>query len=555
MCQCLDCQYNVCKTCRSYSKKDKAWVCSECWKGRSVWREYSMAKTLTVALRVAEEAIDEAIYKAEGYTDNQDMQSEARYLRDHRKELIEELATTIVQTIIRQRKNLVEMKPNCDLDWPPGNHSGEKPLASSCPSSQPQITTSVHAKCVYLPRRSRSASLLDDNVVMQCFRVSQDSQQGLKEEGGAAGLASGKRIDRLDNSMLKSPDGNWIALQSTQLSRPSLLNKWKSLVFSVLEWEFGVISACNEMGSYDAEGAWDAALLEIRRKMTSSANNNQGSEAPDAQASAGQQPSIPLPSLGHHASTNTLNFECGEMGGKWHGPRRGEMEGERRRGQVEKEKPWHLGVMMVVEGRMMNEKRRDRITELDVRLFDFEDESEKEGELQHEETDTKRYSEVSLHSITTEVLKVLNATEDRLQGVEGDDCIPSLSPNTDTKRLDKQLSRLEDTVYVVAGTAYGLEAELGDLEDCARAIGGATSDLELSYLEEQVATASAQVQQSDLQVSEIADRIAALKIAGLNVVPQNRFFMLQEQPKPQTLDSSRQTRRRLPAPPLKDKET
>lgn len=44
---------------------------------------------------------------------------------------------------------------------------------------------------------------------------------------------------------------------------------------------------------------------------------------------------------------------------------------------------------MVVEGRMMNEKRRDRITELDVRLFDFEDESEKEGELQHEETDTK----------------------------------------------------------------------------------------------------------------------------------------------------------------------
>ncbi|XP_064821001.1 rab effector MyRIP-like [Oncorhynchus masou masou] len=456
MCQCLDCQYNVCKTCHPYSKKDKAW---------------STAKTLTVALRVAEEAIDEAIYRAEGYTDNQDMQSEARYLRDHREELIEELATTIVQTIIRRRKNLVEMKPNCDLDWPPGNQSGEKPLASSCPSSQPQITTSVHAK---------------------------DSQQGLKVEGGAAGLASWKSIDRLDNSMLKSPDGNWIALQSTQLSRPSLLTKWKSLVFSVLEWEFGVISACNEMGSYDAEGAWDAALLEIRRKMTSSANNNQGSEAPDSQASAGQQPSIPLPSLGHHASTNTLNYESEDS---------------------------------------PNDKGLENTLQFLSALLQ------------------QRYSEVSLHSITTEVLKVLNATEDRLQGVEGDDCIPSLSPNTDTKRLDKQLSRLEDTVYVVAGTAYGLEAELGDLEDCARAIGGATSDLELSYLEEQVATASAQVQQSDLQVSEIADRIAALKIAGLNVVPQNRFFKLQEQPKPQTLESSRQTRRRLPAPPLKDKET
>uniref|UniRef100_A0A8C7LDS8 FYVE-type zinc finger domain-containing protein n=1 Tax=Oncorhynchus kisutch TaxID=8019 RepID=A0A8C7LDS8_ONCKI len=39
MCQCLDCQYNVCKTCHFYSKKDKAWVCSACQKGRLVWRE------------------------------------------------------------------------------------------------------------------------------------------------------------------------------------------------------------------------------------------------------------------------------------------------------------------------------------------------------------------------------------------------------------------------------------------------------------------------------------------------------------------------------------
>ncbi|XP_024247660.2 rab effector MyRIP-like isoform X2 [Oncorhynchus tshawytscha] len=448
------------------------------------------------------------------------MQSEARYLRDHREELIEELATTIVQTIIRRRKNLVEMKPNCDLDWPPANQRGEKPLASSCPSSQPQITTSVHAK---------------------------DSQQGLKEEGGAPGLASWKSIDCLDNSMLKSPDGNWIALQSTQLSRPSLLTKWKSLVFSVLEWEFGVISACNEMVSYDAEGAWDAALLEIRRKMTS--NNNQGSEAPDSQASAGQKPSIPLHSLGHHASTNTLNFESeggeGQVGGQGSKLQKLHLASLKRERDREEERLWHMEVEM--EGGRVEENKEEKKTK--------EREGFGGGESTFINLASQRYSEVSLHSITTEVLKVLNATEDRLQGVEGDDCIPSLSPNTDTKRLDKQLSRLEDNVYVVAGTAYGLEAELGDLEDCARAIGGATSDLELSYLEEQVATASAQVQQSDLQVSEIADRIAALKIEGLNVVPQNRFFKLREQPKPQTLDSSRQTRRRLPAPPLKDKET
>ncbi|XP_041751773.2 rab effector MyRIP, partial [Coregonus clupeaformis] len=477
--QCLDCQYNVCNTCSSYSKKDKAWVCSACQKGRllktqslewyynnvkcrfkkfvsakvmkTIYRkhlaehgtlgeltEHSMAETFTVALRVA----GEAIYKAEGHTDNQ---------------------------IIRRRKNLVEMKPDYDLDWPPNNQSGDQPLASSCPSSQ--ITTSARAK----------ASLW-------CSGVSQDSQQGLKEEGGAAGLASWKSVDHLDDSsassVLKSPYGNWIALQSTQLSRPSLLTKRKLLVFSVLEWEFGVISAYNEMGSDDAEGgegAWGAALLEISRKMTSNANNNQGSEAPDTQASAGQQPSIPSHSLGHHASTDTLNFE------------------------------------------------------------------------------SERYSAVSLRSITTEVLKVLNATEDLLQGVEGDDYTTSLSPNTDTKRLDEQLSKLEEnvslSVYVVAGTAYGLEAELGDLEECARAIGSATSDLELYYLEEQVATAAAQVQQSDLQVSDITTRIAALKIAGLNIVPQNRFSKPKKQPKPQTFDSSRQTRRRLPAPPLKDKET
>lgn len=96
-----------------------------------------MAETLTVALRVAEEAIEEAIAKAEEFSDSlvrlgaprfvfaeprasrvrrlipltaccpcvcllarsQEKQNEARYLRDHKEELIEELATTIVQKV------------------------------------------------------------------------------------------------------------------------------------------------------------------------------------------------------------------------------------------------------------------------------------------------------------------------------------------------------------------------------------------------------------------------------------------------------------------------
>ncbi|XP_041102647.1 rab effector MyRIP-like [Polyodon spathula] len=28
--QCLDCKFNVCKSCSSYSKEEKAWICAVC---------------------------------------------------------------------------------------------------------------------------------------------------------------------------------------------------------------------------------------------------------------------------------------------------------------------------------------------------------------------------------------------------------------------------------------------------------------------------------------------------------------------------------------------
>ncbi|XP_060788166.1 rab effector MyRIP isoform X3 [Neoarius graeffei] len=165
----------------------------------------------------------------------------------------------------------------------------------------------------------------------------------------------------------------------------------------------------------------------------------------------------------------------------------------------------------------------------------------------------KKYSAASLRSITTEVLKVLNATEDLIQGAMGFSQAESWDrpalPSTQSKRLDERLSRLEENVYVAASAVFGLEAQLGDLEECARSISRETTEEELSQLEEQVASAAAQVQQSELQVSDIAARIAALKNAGLNVTPQTRFS------KPQTIDSSRQHRRRLPAPPTQGKKT
>ncbi|KTG31471.1 hypothetical protein cypCar_00009564 [Cyprinus carpio] len=172
----------------------------------------------------------------------------------------------------------------------------------------------------------------------------------------------------------------------------------------------------------------------------------------------------------------------------------------------------------------------------------------------------KKYSAASLRSITTEVLKVLNATEDLIHGSMGDGRCQSdhsdvsIIPPDEAKRLDEQLGRLEENVYVAAGTVYGLEAELGDLEECARCISGSTSERELAHLEDQVASAAAQVQQSELQVLDISSRIAALKNAGLKLTPQTNSQGQAPKTKTQTIGSSRKLRRRLPAPPKQDKE-
>uniref|UniRef100_UPI003AAFAC85 uncharacterized protein myripa isoform X3 n=1 Tax=Centroberyx gerrardi TaxID=166262 RepID=UPI003AAFAC85 len=364
--QCRDCRYNVCRACRVYNKRDKAWLCSACQKSRLLqtqsleWfytnvksrfkrfgsakvlktlckkhlvqhgalseltegsayeesicnegsvcgsdstfyrqsEEHSMAETLTVALRVAEEAIDEAISKAEFDTANQEKQNEALYLREHRGELIEELAKTIVQKIINRRKTLGEMKPEFDQDWPLDHKTELHQHLPACSSlNQPSLW------------RSRSAfSLLDNDLPDLNSGVSQkkDPLQGLKKEGGGSAMSTWKSVDRLDNSMLKSPDGNWIALQSAQLSRPSLLTKRKSLVFSALEKESGVVSAYEGMGSDneakpDPDSCWGAALQEFQRKMTDSNFNLQ-----DTQDTHSHQSRTPSPLMGRRGSRDAL---------------------------------------------------------------------------------------------------------------------------------------------------------------------------------------------------------------------------------------------------------
>lgn len=345
--RCLDCNYNICKRCCSYSSTEKGWLCSACEKSRLLktqsleWfysnvrrrfkrfgsakvlktlyrrhiaeqgrdlaelteestydeslgnddsmyesdttfykhsEEHSMAETISVALRVAEEAIDEAIAKAEKHSDNQEKQNEACYLRDNRGELIEELTTTIVQKIIRRKNEESEMQPECNLDWPL-DQKREVNFPTS-PTNRPRSAMASQSSPKVSLWRSRSAlSLLTDEKRQQNDKTQQrpvlckDCTQGLKKDGVTAPtLPSWKSVDRMDTSILQSPDGNWIALQSTQLSRPSLLTKRKSLVFSVLEKESGVVSAYDGMGSdteTDADGTLGAALLEMRQKISS----------------------------------------------------------------------------------------------------------------------------------------------------------------------------------------------------------------------------------------------------------------------------------------------
>ncbi|XP_029611948.1 rab effector MyRIP isoform X2 [Salmo trutta] len=293
-----------------------------------------MAETLTVALRVAEEAIEEAIAKAEEFTDSLEKQNEARYLRDHKEELIEELATTIVQKIIQRRKRS-EMQTEYDLVWP---QSQGQPQGSemSSPGQPPHSTLAqanqAHLKSSYSLWRSRSAFSLtsDDSPEKNTEALVgagggegvQDYASLKKETARASSLPSWKSVDRLDNSsassVLQSPDGNWIALQSSQHSRPSLLTKRKSLVFSVLEKESDVVSAYDEMGpesdQEDDKGGWGAALRQFQRKLSDETYYTNSQHDPEWTYTQVPLP-VTSPSSGQYTNTETLNSdsECSSV--------------------------------------------------------------------------------------------------------------------------------------------------------------------------------------------------------------------------------------------------
>ncbi|XP_021241672.1 rab effector MyRIP isoform X3 [Numida meleagris] len=344
--QCQDCKYNICKSCSSYQKKEKAWICSVCQQARllrtqsldwyynnvksrfkcfgsakvlknlykkhrlesgvcpdvieggcfegsfenegsicgsdsTFYRQtegHSMMDTLAVALRVAEEAVEEAISKAETYSDSLDKQNEACYLQEHKEDLIEELATTIVQKIIKKQKGKTE-QAEADFEWPPSRSSG---LASVAVSDQSMLTFPGSRRGSYTLWRSQSAfSLASEDMpskgldpassVTEALWRQQKGQFKKQKEHKLSALPSWKSVDRLNETnpppVLQSTDGNWVALQNISLPRPRMLAKPKSQVFEALENESSVVSAYDEMGS-DSEDDydWNVALNKLRRR-------------------------------------------------------------------------------------------------------------------------------------------------------------------------------------------------------------------------------------------------------------------------------------------------
>ncbi|EHH16489.1 hypothetical protein EGK_11775 [Macaca mulatta] len=730
--QCGDCKFNVCKSCCSYQKHEKAWICCVCQQARllraqslewfynnvkSRFKRFGSAKvlknlyrkhrlesgacfdilggslfesnlenegsisgsdstfyrqseghsvmdTLAVALRVAEEAIEEAISKAEAYGDSLDKQNEASYLRDHKEELTEELATTILQKIIRKQKSKSEQQVEEEPGWP-HPQSGSTKVANEGTSASP----GGHRTPAALWRSQSAFSITAEEALKTppaeaASRQPRDQGQHSRAESA---LPSWKSVDRLDETnlapVLQSPDGNWVALKDGAPPPTRLLAKPKSGTFQALEVASSVASAYDEMGSDSEEDFdWSEALSKLcprsqglprnpQPQPTQAQSTDQGPMAaspssaispnPEAMCSDSETSSAGSSrEVGHQARLSWLqrkaprnpaaekmrlqgeldvNFnpqvtsrETSDSSEPEEAPHTTDRRAKRwRRARLGSEEPSKepsspsaqlrdLDTRQVSDDlsetdisneardprtpiNSTEEKRRNRLYELAMKMSeketssgeDQESEPKTESENQKESLSSednsqsvqdelkKKFSAVSLCNISTEVLKVINATEELIAGSTGPWESPQVPPDrekgtfprgTDQVRLDEQLTSLEENVYLAAGTVYGLESQLTELEDAARCIHSGTDETHLADLEDQVATAAAQVHHAELQISDIESRISALTIAGLNIAPCVRLTRRRDQKQRtqvQTIDTSRQQRRKLPAPPVK----
>ncbi|XP_072507562.1 rab effector MyRIP isoform X2 [Notamacropus eugenii] len=762
--QCCDCKYNICKSCSSYQKKERVWLCCVCQQTRllrtqslewyynnvksrfkrfgsakvlknlykkhrlesgacfdiiegsflepsieegsisgsdsTFYRQsegHSMMDTLAVALRVAEEAVEEAISKAEASGDSLDKQNEASYLREHKEELIEELATTIVQKIIRKQKGKGEQTEK-DADWPQPSNSTRKVTSQrmeAFPGDQQASCTLLRSQSAFsLTGKEAPSKESKVSAPLETLWAEQRVQEQKPKEQEHAALPSWKSMDRLDETnpdpVLQSADGNWVTLKNKPFPHPRLLAKPKSQAFQALEKESSVVSAYDEMGS-DSEDDfdWNMTLNQLHQRPQSLSENSYSTDSQHHTEWAyghDQCPRGNSPSSGLYTNLETM---CSDSETSSVSSSR-EVQGPAKRSWLQRKPPsshslekahsqggldvnfnpqaadtqdsdssdaenahhtadkrsrrWRRSKLAsdeLDEGKPPTQSLEkdsdsnqvfDDLSETDIssedhrhksrtnateeklksRLFELaakmseketssgeEQESEPRTESDHQKESLssedngqniqeelkKKYSAASLCNISTEVLKVINATEELIAESTGPWDFPADPPErekgpfplgTDHVRLDEQLTSLEENVYLTAGTVYGLEGQLNELEDAARRISSTTGESELAELEDQVATAAAQVHHAELQmwklrprereidlpkvpgaISDIESRIAALTLAGLNVAPCVRLTRKRDQKQMnqvQTIDTSRQQRRKLPAPPVKNEK-
>ncbi|XP_023556589.1 rab effector MyRIP isoform X3 [Octodon degus] len=535
---------------------------------------HSMVDTLAVALRVAEEAIEEAISKAEAHGDSLDKQNEATYLRDHREELTEELAATILQKIIKKQKSRNERPTEEDLEWPqPQDHR----LKTKDEGSTAHLGGHRTPAALW---RSQSAFSFPGGDTKKTTPLEAATRQSPAEPDA---LPSWRSVGGLDlastATVLQSPDGNWVALKDGAVPPARLLPPRKNATLRAPEAPSSVASAYEELGSDSEEDfSWSVALSKLCLQPQGDACGPPGpspspgaSPNPEAMgsdsetSSAGSSrdvrrraklswlprkgPCSPTTERLHLQEELDVNFNPQAASGDTSDssePEEAPHAVDRRAGR------WHR-TLLDPEEQCANTYAPDlrmRQVPSDVSETDLSSEAADSRTLM-DTGEEKRRSR--LHELAMKM-----SEKDTSSGED-----PESEPKTKPGSQREGASSAENTrsvqdelrkVYLTAGTVYGLEGQLAELEGAARSIHSSTQDTELAGLEDQVATAAAQVHHAELQISDIESRISALTIAGLNIAPCVRLRRKRDQRygnQVQTIDTSRQQRRKLPAPPVR----
>ncbi|XP_071456121.1 rab effector MyRIP isoform X3 [Marmota flaviventris] len=658
--RCGDCKFNVCKSCCSYQKHEKVWVCCVCQQARllrtqslewfynnvksrfkrfgsakvlkNLYRKHrlesgasldilgggffesnlenegsisgsdstfyrqseghSMMDTLAVALRVAEEAIEEAISKAEAHGDSLDKQNEASYLRDHKEELTEELATTILQKIIRKQKSKSEQQVEEEPEWPQPQSCSSKKADKGDAASPPG-----HQALPTLWRSQSAFSFSGEDILKPSSQetVSRHPRHWSQHQKKESALTSWKSMDGLDGKspvpVLQSPDGNWVALKDGAPPPTRLLAKPKSGTFQALEVASSVASAYDEMGSESEEDYdWSEVLSKLcpqpqglpRHPQAQPAQAQGADQGPSAISLSGLSPNPEAMCSDSETSSAGSSRDAGHRTRlSWMQrkvPKNPAAEKMRLQGELDVNFNPQVASGETSDSSEPEEAphtvdRRARRWRR-ARVGSEEPNKEPSSTSAHpqisgdvSETDISNEAQNSRTSTDTQEEKLRNRLYELAMKMSeketssGED--QESEPKTESENQKESLSSEENNhsvqeelkkVYLAAGTVYGLEGQLSELEDAARCIHSGTNETELEALEDQVATAAAHVHHAELQISDIESRISALTIAGLNIAPCVRLTRKRDQKQRnqvQTIDTSRQQRRKLPAPPVK----